>query len=200
MSEESVKGSMLAYSVDAVRRLRDGGDVGGVEIEKSLSPETLELLEERILITNWYPMWQFNEIQDFLWEHLYRRNPEEARKVGAEWFGSMQASGRYPQYEYAGRADRASSKQEMVRQTRLIASILDLYYNFLDVEVGLDPDSGDLQVHFRNAGLFCETLRYTTEGFLLAISRIRKGTSEWTSERIAPDVILFTLPNTKNKA
>jgi hypothetical protein len=220
MAEPSVKGSMLVLSIITMRRLKQAAEIAPEDLEKTfspdavallkrsgripldvfekaLSPETIELLDEKIVITSWYPMWQFNEIQEFLWEHLNKRNPEEARRAGAESFKAMMKSGRYPQFEYAGRAEGPSSKKDVIRQARLISSILTGYYNFLDVEVTLDPDSEDLQMYYRNASHFCEPLRYTTEGFMTAVSRVRNGTTDWISERLSPDVILFTLPHAK---
>jgi hypothetical protein len=186
-----------SFSPDALRLLKQAGSLTPAVFEKALSEETLELLDEKVVITSWYPMWQFNEIQEFLWEHLNKRDPEQARMAGAESFKSMQKSGRYPQFEYAGRAEGPSSKKDVIRQTRLISSILTGYYNFLDVEVALDPDSQDLQMFYRNASHFCEPLRYTTEGFMTAVSRVRGGVTSWMSERLSPDEILFTLPNAK---
>jgi len=163
--------------------------------EKVLSAETLELLDERISIANWYPMWQCNELQTLFWEHVAKRDPNVARQSGAESFKSMQKTGRYQQFEYAERAESAESKRDVLRQTRMITSILSGYYNFLEVEVGLHPETENLQIIYDNATLFIEPLRYSTEGFMTGVSRVRKGTTSWTSERVTPDRIVYTLPN-----
>ena len=218
MAEASVKGSMLLLSVIATRRLKQGAESrdaaaektfseearallkrGGeipVEVfEKSLSEETLALLDDNIFIPSWYPMWQFNELQEFLWQNLSKRDPEVARQGGAESFKSMQKTGRYQQFEYAGRAESATSKADVLRQTRMITSIMSGYYNFLDVEVRLNPDTEDLQIIYDNAEMYCEPLRYSTEGFMTAVSRLRKGVTNWVSERPSPGRIIFTLPH-----
>jgi hypothetical protein len=222
MSEPSVKGSMLLLSVLAVRRLKQAtaptdeafrkalspealallkraGNLPADVFEKSLSDETLALLDREIVITSWYPMWQFNELEEFMWEHLSKRDPSMARKAGAESFKSMQKTGRYQQFAFAERAEGATSTKDVIRQTRLIASILAGYYNFLEVEVGLDPDSEDLQIVYGNAGLFCDPLRYSTEGFMTAVTRVRNGVTDWISERVAPDRIVFTLPHARSR-
>jgi len=133
MSENCVKGAMLLNSVVLLRRLKQAAD--GVEtasgatqspaaqmvrelgkqlspdvFEKELSPETIALLDENIAITNWYPMWQFNEIQTFFWNHVSKRDPEAIRRGGADAFRNMQKTGRYQQLEFAGRAENADSK------------------------------------------------------------------------------------------
>jgi hypothetical protein len=199
MSEPSVKGTMLLGSVVLTRRLKKRGDLPAEIFEKSLSEETLALLDDRIIITSWYPMWKFNELQEFFWEHVAKRDPKVARASGADSFKSMNKSGRYQQFEYAARAESAESKQDVLRHTRMITSILAGYYNFLDVKVGLDPQSQNLQIVYANASMYCEPLRYSTEGFMTAVSRIRNGTTDWTSERVAPDRIVYTLPNARAK-
>jgi len=79
----------------------------------------------------------------------------------------------------------------------MISSVLQSYYNFLEVECQLDPDSGDLQIVYSNATDFCEPLRLSSEGFMNAIQEIRGGKTSWTSYREAPDRIVFTLPRAK---
>lgn len=195
MSEGSVKGSMLLGSVVSTRRQRDDGTIDPSAFEKYLSDETRALLDERITITRWYPMWQFNELQELFWHEIARQDPEVARAAGAESFRGMQKTGRYQQFEYAERADRAASKLDVLRQTRMISSILSGYYDFLEVDVQLDAASQDLQIVYDNAALFSEPLRYSTEGFMTAVSRVRGGTTAWSSERVTPDRIVFTLPN-----
>jgi len=222
MTEPSVKGAMLLLSVVAIRRMKQGAELAGKEFEQSFSPqarsflervgdlpegafekslsaETLALLEEEIVITSWYPMWQFNELEEFLWVHLSKRDPELARMAGAEAFRSMQKTGRYQQLEYAERAGNATSSHDVIRQTRLIISILSSYYNFLEVEVDLDPVNRDLRITYDNAALICEPLRYSTEGFMTAVSRLRNDAVEWTSQRVSPDRIVFTLPNSRRQ-
>jgi hypothetical protein len=195
MAEPSVKGNMLLGSVVMTRRLRDANQLPAEIFEKVLSAETLELLDERISIANWYPMWQCNELQTLFWEYVAKRDPNVARQSGAESFKSMQKTGRYQQFEYAERAESAESKRDVLRQTRMITSILSGYYNFLEVEVGLHPETENLQIIYDNATLFIEPLRYSTEGFMTGVSRVRKGTTSWTSERVTPDRIVYTLPN-----
>ncbi len=195
MTEPCVKGSMLLGTVVSVRRLRDSGDLPIGIFEKALSEDTLALFDERIIITSWYPMWQFNELQVLSWEHISNRDPDKVREAGALSFKSMAKTGRYQQFEYAERAEKANSKADVLRDTRLITSIMSGYYNFLEVESRLDPETSDLQIIYENAGLYIEPLRLSTEGFMTAVSRVRNGTTDWTSKRTAPDRIVFTLPN-----
>lgn len=197
MSEPSVKGTMALGSVVLTRRLRDKGQIPAEVLEKSLSEETRELLDERIVITKWYPMWQFNELQELFWERVARRNPDVMRQSGADSFKSMSKTGRYQQFEYAARAESAESKQDVLRHTRMITSVMAGYYNFLEVKVGLDDRSENLQITYDNASMFCEPLRFSTEGFMNGVSRLRNGVTDWTSERVAPDRIVFTLPNAR---
>ena len=222
MGEPSVKGAMLLLAVLAVRRLKQGAerwnessdkplsaaklafirrgrDLPAGVFEKCLSEPTLALLDREIHVARWYPMWQFNELEEFWWEHVARRDPDFARRAGAGAFEHMRRSGRYRQFEYAEQAGVAASRMELLRQVRLISSVLAGFYDFLEVEVRLDPDTDELQIVYGNAADYCEPLRFVTEGFMTAVSRVRQGVTDWTSERVAPDRIVFTLPHASER-
>jgi hypothetical protein len=223
MAEPSVKGAMLLLSVLRTRRLRQGAEAWdekseqkqlsptalalvrlGRELppglfEKGLSAATLALLDSEIHVARWYPMWQMNELEEFRWEHAVKHDPELARRAGAASFETMRQSGRYRQFEYAEQAGVAASRMELLRLARLISSVLAGFYDFLAVEVRLDRDTDELQIVYGNAAAFCEPLRFVTEGFMTAVSRVRCGVTDWTSERVAPDRIVFTLPHASER-
>jgi hypothetical protein len=47
-----------------------------------LSPETLALIEERILVSSWYPLVQHLEILRFAYQHMMGANPDNAIAMG----------------------------------------------------------------------------------------------------------------------
>jgi hypothetical protein len=80
-----------------------------------------------------------------------------------------------------------------VRQARLIMSVTSSLYDFLETRVEVEGDR--LTIHYANADptLFCEALRYTTEGFMNGINREQGASRSWTSERIPPDRVRYQL-------
>ena len=159
-----------------------------------LSGDALALLEEKIEIARWYPMSVFAELVDFEWEVVAGRDPEYARQSGARGAVRLFQGGHYQQLDFAQRASRAGSREALVRQSKLITTVTAMLYNFLEVSVGIDPARpNELQIVYANAAEFTEPLRYTTEGFMNAINEAQGSSRRWTSERTAPDRIVFRL-------
>lgn len=159
-----------------------------------LGAAALELIDQKIDISRWYPIAAFCELMDMDWELGGRRDPEYMRAKGHETCARFFEGGLYQQLDYARRADRRRLKRgpgSLLRQTRLITSVTDSLYNFLDVEIRIADDR--LEIVYANAMHFTEALRYTTEGFMNEINRQRGSPRRWTSERTAPDCVVFTL-------
>ena len=115
-------------------------------------------------------------------------------EVGTKGAQRLFESGRYQQLDFAQRAGRAESREALVRQSKLITTVTAMLYNFLEVSVGINPTRPDeLQIVYANAAEFSEPLRYTTEGFMNAINEAQGSPRRWTSERTAPDRVVFRL-------
>ena len=68
-------------------------------------------------------------------------------------------------------------------------------YNFLRFDVRVRKQGGDaLEIEYSNAGPFSEALRYSSEGFMNQINQRQGSKLRWSSERVRPDVVVFTLP------
>ena len=192
--ESSAKGSIVVGAVASLRRHRKSGRIRDAEMQVRLSASALELLEEKIGIGRWYPMSAFAELVDFEWDLVGGRDPEYARRAGAISAQRLFETGRYQQLEFAQRVGRAESRDALVRQAKLTTTITSMLYNFLQVSVGIDPARpSELQIVYANAGEFTEALRYTSEGFMNGINAAQGSSRCWTSERTAPDRIVFQL-------
>jgi len=129
------------------------------------------------------------------------RDPEYARKSGAIGAHRLFESKRYQQLDYAQRAGRAENREALVRQSKLITTVTAMLYNFLEVSVGIAPERPDeLSIVYANASEFTEPLRFTTEGFMNAINEAQGSSRRWTSERTAPDRVVFRLAIPKRLA
>ncbi len=190
-----VKGNLLLGAVVAVRRLRDRGRVPAEQLAARLSGTALELIDQKIDVTRWYPVAAFCELLDVDWEVAGNRDPEFMRQGGARTAERLLDRDIYHQLDYAQRTERVQSRDALVRQARLITTITGTLYDFLEVEVCVDPELPDqLEIRYHNAAEYSEALRYTTEGFMNQINRGHGSSRSWTSERPRPDLVIFRLP------
>jgi YD repeat-containing protein len=189
--EPSVKGSLLLNCAVAMRRHRDAGRVSEDELAARLGAAALELLDQKIDISRWYPIDAFCEMVDMDWEISAGRNPDYARRMGKDSAARFFHSGIYQQLDYAKRVTRVESRSALVRQSRLITTVTNALYNFMEIEVRVEGDC--LVISFENAAAFSEALRYTTEGFMDEINRQQGSARRWSSERVRPDRVRFEL-------
>lgn len=190
--EPSAKGSIVMGVVATLRKLRKGGQLSNEQISARLSGPALELLEQKIELSRWYPMPVFAELVVFEWEVVGKRDPEYARGSGALSADRQIENGRYQQMDYAKRAKKAESSSALLLQARLITTVTAAFYNFLQTSVAIDPARPDrLEIVYANAAAFPEPLRYATEGFMSQINQRQGSSRRWQSERTAPDRILF---------
>lgn len=198
MAEPSVKGLLLGGVVANLRRLAERGAVSEDALEARLGVRALELLREKVDPACWYPIEGYRELVDLLWELEGRRDPAFMREKGRDWARRLYDAQRYQQLEYADtRIGQLRSADEAVRQGRLIASLIQTFWNFVEPQVDLDPDHPDtlrLTLSGTLASLFPEANRYTTEGFLNHMVERGGGSHQATSERPTPERIVFRLP------
>jgi hypothetical protein len=197
VTDPSVKGLLLGGVVANLKRLEESGAVGEDALEARLGPRALELLREKVDPACWYPIDAYRELVDVLWELEGQRRPDFMREKGRAWARKLYEAQRYQQLEYADtRTRQIGSGEEAVRQGRLIASLIQTFWNFVEPKVDLDPDQPDtlrLTLEGRLASLFPEANRFTTEGFLNHMVERAGGRQRATSERAAPDRIEFRL-------
>ena len=192
--ESRAKGSIVLGVVAALRKLRRSGNIEDEQFSARLSGAALSLLGQKIEIGRWYPMAVFAELVDFEWEMAGARDPEYARQSGCKSAEILFQSGRYQQLEFARRAGKAESRDALIRRMKLITTITSTLYNYLEVSVGIDAArSNELQITYDNAAEFNEALRYSSEGFMNGINAIQGSSRRWTSERVAPDRVVFRL-------
>lgn len=193
--QPAAKGTLVLGVVVAARRHREKGRISPEQLELRLSAAALELIDQKINIAGWYPIQAFCELMDLNWELGGRRDPEFMRREGERSADHLFETGIYQQLRFAEEAKKVQSREDLVRQSRLISSITGSLYNFLEIEVKVDAGfDGELQIVYGNAGAFSEALRYSTEGFMNQINKRQKSQRRWTSERPAPDRVIFRMP------
>jgi hypothetical protein len=193
--EPSVKGTIVLGVVASLRKLRTAGQLSHEQLSARLSGPALGLLEQKIDFATWYPMALFRELVEFEWDVVAKRDPDYARRSGALSADHQSDTGRYQQLDFAKRAKKADTSGALLLQAKLITTVTAAFYNFLQTSVAIDPARPDrLEIVYANAAHFPEPLRYATEGFMNQINERQGSSRRWTSERVAPDRIVFTLP------
>jgi hypothetical protein len=193
--QQSVKGTLVLGAAVTVRRLRDRGHISPDQLAARLGATALRLIDEKIDIGRWYPLDAFCEILDTDWEVAGHRDPEYMREEGRRTADRLFESGIYQQLQFAERSGRAQAADNLIRQTKLITTISGSFFNFLTTDVRLNPEQRDsLEILYRNATGFSEALRYTTEGFMNQINKRQGSEKRWSSSRVRPDLVVFTLP------
>ena len=190
--EPSVKGSVVEATVVALKRLRERAKVSEEQLAARVSKAALQLADSKIEAGLWYPIRPYNELVDFLWE-LDGRSEEKMREAGARSADVMSGRGTYQQLEYADRATRAPKLDDLLRQTKLISSVVPALYNFVKLEVRASADRQQIEIVYRNAELFSDALRISTEGFMTRVNERQGSQRTWTSERTRPDEIVFRM-------
>ena len=193
-AEPSVKGSLMLGAVVAMRRHLKQGRISAPQLTVRLGPAALSLLEQKIDLGRWYPVKVFCEILELDWEVGGHRDPDYMRTAGARAADHLFDTGIYQQLQYAERAHRVRSREQMLLQAKLISTITGSLYNFLQFEVRISPDDPDLlEILYGNAALFSEGLRLSTEGFMSQINKRQGSTRVWTSARLRADLLVFRL-------
>jgi hypothetical protein len=193
-SQPSAKGTLVLGAMVSVRRLRDRGKIAPETLALRLGAAALELLDQKINIAGWYPIQAFTDLMNLHWEVSGHRAAQFMRDEGARTADRLFDSGIYQQLQFAESTGRVSDRDALIRQARLITSITGSLYNFLETSVGVDPAHPDeLQISYSNAAGFDEALRLSTEGFMNRINHRQKSTRIWTSERAAPDRVVFRM-------
>lgn len=191
VASESVKGVLVVGAVVGARRARDRLQISPEAMAARLSGEALGLVDQKIDVARWYPVRAFGELIDWAWEMDGHREPGYLERQGAISADRLFDSKRYQQLDYAERAGSVESRAQLVRQSRLITTILGTFYNFLETEVTVTADA--LEIVYGNAEAFGDPLVHTTIGFKNQIN-VRQGSKRrWTGARIRPDAVRFRM-------
>ena len=192
MAESSVKGLLLGGIAAGVRRLRDEGRISELDLEARLDAKAIELLDQKIEPNTWYPVRPYSQLLDLMWNVEGDGDPEYMRQKGARSAQKLFDSGRYQQLEYSERSEKPKTRQEAIRQGQLIGSVLPAFWNFIEMQIDIDPeDQNCMRLIFNNASEFPEANRYSSEGFMAYIGERSGGSGELTSLRSRPDQIIF---------
>lgn len=188
---ESIKGVLMLGAVVSARRLRDRGAISREALEARLSAEALELIDQKVEPTRWYPVGPFCELIELDWDVVGRRDPAYLERQGEVAAERLFDRGTYQQLDFAQRSGKVETRDGLIRQSRLITTITGALYDFLTFEVDLGPNA--LEVVFGRAEHFGDCLIHTTVGFMNQINRRQGSKRRWTGRRESRDRVLFSM-------
>ena len=192
MSEvPSIKGTVFSHCVEKLLKLISAGKTSWDELPHHLEPEDIEILQGPIHATQWYDIRIYERILLLNRDVSGDGSNELLLRWGAKSAERLIEAGIYQQLDYAKRAERVESRNSLVRQSKLIATVTNSLYNFLEIDVRVANDV--LEIVYANATLLSEALRYTTEGTMNEINRWQGASRRWASERVAPDQVRFRM-------
>jgi hypothetical protein len=195
--EPSIKGAAIAKLIEDVQACFSRSETDRVRLEAKLSPETIHTLEAKVEIGSWYPVSTYDELTNLIWQEEGGGRPDYLRQRGEKMMTRLMEAGLYQQLDFLDRVHRGLqekiSRDEVQRACRLIGSVSGAIRNFGKDTWVWDPDNpGTMIHHLRDAYHFSEMLRLVSEGSEnFVVQTLSPGAPRTTSERVAPDYIVY---------
>jgi hypothetical protein len=196
----SVKGSVVAETIENARKLLEEGSLSLSHLEAKLRPEDLELFEEPTNISKWYDMEFYQRLAELLHEVDGGPRIDYFRKKGFDRGHKLIEAGLYQQMEYVERSKVAREQDPKARfeaygrDLRLFVTLSGAILNFSSWSVARDPDHSDrYQIEVRDASAFPDFMGWGSEGLINAMASRHGLYDIWRYERITPDFVVFRM-------
>jgi hypothetical protein len=198
MTAPSIKGTAFQSVVEDLQRLLEVGRISRESLEARLEADDLRLLDLKVAAGLWYPLSSYRRLTEVLLEVEGRGNPAYVVQRGARAAERLFAAGLYLQLqrgEELGAEKRAKHEAWSARDGNLVASLAGAIFNVSRWRFELDPGDARIQrIEVTEAAKLPEVSRLAAQGFLeYTTSRLAGTPMCVTSERTAPDRIVFTL-------
>lgn len=199
MSEPSIRGNVLELAASDLRGLIENGKVSREQVEIALEPADLELLDSKTSPAAWVPIASYTRMVQLLWRYDGHDDPAYLRRRGARAAEVAFDSGLYAQLRHSmaiGALTEESGGENIFTEVdgRLITSISGAIFNFGVWTFRDTPRC--YQVEVREAAALHDVARYAIEGFLEVLTeRTSRRDLRVPSERVAPDVVVFSIPH-----
>jgi hypothetical protein len=197
MPTPSIKGSAIIAAVADVNRLLEAGRISREDLEVRLEAEDLELIDEKIQVSVWYPVASYGRIADLLAEVEAGPGGREAylMRRGRATADRLFEAGLYTQLERVKeRVDNLDDAQVFdPYQVRLTLSLWGAMVNFTRWHFEPNPEAPEsFTCEVSDAAAFPEALRLSNAGFLEGVfSRLVNSPVEVTIQTTGPDTFLY---------
>jgi len=196
----SVKGSLVAASVEDVNKLAQSKAISQAELARRLEPGDLAILAEGVQTGAWYDIRIYARLLALLKDVEGEGSNDYLRRRGAQSAERLLNAGLYQQLEYLNRTKlaKAASPQERFlafgRDLRLLCSLSGSLYNFMRWEPQIDPEvASRYQVCVSDAAAYPDDMGWAAEGFINRMARQHGDADLWRWRRTAPDRIVFRM-------
>jgi len=196
----SIKGSVFGGVVDGVIQLLERKEISEDDLARWLEPEDVALLDQQILVANWYDIRSYDRMNALLLEVAGGGDTEFFRQQGRETALRLLEGGLYSQLEYLRRVETQTKTDELGRyeafgrDLRLLASLSASILNFSRWTSRPDPDA-ELRylIDVTEASAFPDSLCWRSDGFVNGMAEVHDRFDMWRWERTAPDRIVFRM-------
>ena len=201
MAVPSIKGSAFETVVIDLTRLIQVGKIAREAVEARLESEDLQLLDDKVLPGLWYPLASYRRMSELLWEVEGNRDPAYLMARGARSAERLFEAGLYQQMqrgEELGAAKRERGEAWSEFDGNLMTSLASTIFNVSRWRYRRHPEDVNVnRIEVTGARDLPEVSRWAAQGFIeYMASRMTGVTVLVTSERPAPDRIVYTLRNT----
>lgn len=196
----SIKGSVFAGVVEAVRKLVDQGELSRDKAARWLQPADLALLDAQISIAGWYDVRIFDRMSELLRDVAGGGSNDYLRELGRESARRLLAAGLYSQFEYLQRitatalTERWARHEAFGRDLRRLTTMSGSIYNFGVWTI--EPDAEHELRHViavSDAAAFSDVICWRADGFINQMANIRNRADMWAWRRVRPDVVHFRM-------
>ena len=199
-SMPSIKGSILAGVVEDLKKLVAAGGVSMRELGQWLHSGDLELLEKKMLPSDWYDIRIYTRMNELLRDVEGEGSSEYLREAGKRTARRLLEGGLYAQLKYLHRTEVERERDTQARfdafgrDLRLLTTLSGSILNFSRWEARPDPDrERRYRIEVNEARDFPEVLAWRSDGFINEMATRHGDKDLWTWKRESPDVVLFPM-------
>jgi len=184
MDVPSIKGLTLGPTCDRVNALVESGRISRTDLEATLHPQDLRLLEQRPEPTLWYPIDSVARLNELLIRESGGDGPKLMRELGAGAVELLLQGGGSRLFLDGIRKLGNRAGEALVQLAKLLLNFGAWSY--------LQPSPEHAVIEAREVKALPETLRFAIEGLIqVLVPKFLGMTVIVSSERPAPDRILF---------
>ena len=196
----SVKGSLIAASVEDLNKLVKAGTLSEAELERRLEPGDLEVLSRGVSMMGWYDIRIHARMLELLKDVEGDGSDDYLRRRGAQSAERLLDAGLYQQLEYLNRTQLANTADSLDRflafgrDLRLLTTLSGSIYNFTRWESQIDPEIPNrYKIRVSDSKAFPDMMGCAAEGFINRMAKQHGQADLWRWQRAAPDLIVFCM-------
>jgi hypothetical protein len=182
----AAKGSAIQSVVEDVLRLVSEGHLSRAALEARLEAEDVELLEQKILPSQWYSLASMGRLTELLFEVEGGRRTTYLIERGRRAADRLRATGLYRQLSGDDRGWGTAIGKLLVSLGPAIYR--DTVWTF-EQTTGRSGTRG-FELRFQVPADFPDVCRWTTSGFVEYLTNLHSGL-HISSERVSPTLIVF---------